>query len=313
MNYVLGIIGAKYTLVDHHGLPPSVAVHQGDAAGKARGSTDRAPADEGEEGDSRPQKMAKCPPQGVPTQTTADLRSVPRETRPPRGVPEQTTGSARTPQVKLMSMGALRPGLLRGGGQLPGFETAQGKLHNVARRKGRGKGRGSLIAPGLVEDVVRQASRELARPRDRVVVVDARPFHDPDVDRHDRRHIGLHPEKVEAVVRHKEFQGILRATLVDIKSAMEAVTEDGAILVVVYCRKGVHRSVPFAYILWKLLVLQSTQLGMEVLETYHASAHVLWAREYCNECKDCCMHSARRDAAIEEARRVWQRVNPFTD
>ena len=79
VSYVLGIIGAKYILVDHHGLPPSVA------ADEARGSTDRAPADEGEEGDSRPQKMAKRPPQGVPTQTTVDLLSVLRETRPPRG------------------------------------------------------------------------------------------------------------------------------------------------------------------------------------------------------------------------------------
>ena len=212
-----------------------------------------------------------------------------------------------------MSMGALKPGLLRRGGQLPGFEVAVNTLQKAARAKGRGKGRGPLIAPGLVEDVVRQASGKLAGPRDQVVVVDSRPFHDPDVDSHDRYHIGLQPQKVEAVVRHDAFEGILRATLVDIKSAMEAVTEDGAILVVVYCRKGVHRSVSFAYILRKLLLLQSTQLGMEVLETYHASARVLWAREYCNECRDCRMHSARRDAAIEEARTVWQQVNPFTD
>ena len=212
-----------------------------------------------------------------------------------------------------MSMGALKPGLLRGGGQRPGFENAQGELHKVAHEKGRGKGRGPLIAPGLVEDVVRLASLELAGPRDRVVVVDARPFHDPDVDSHDHYHIGLQPKTVEAVVRHDAFPKILRATLVDIKSAMEAVTEDGAILVVVYCRKGVHRSVSFAYILRKLLLLQSTQLGMEVVQTYHASARVLWAREYCNECRDCRMHSARRDAAIEKARTVWQQVNPFTD
>ena len=324
MSYVLGIIGAKYILVDHHGLPPSVA------ADEARGSTDRAPADEGEEGDSRPQKMAKRPAQGVPEQTTGSARAddrecpsrrqqVPRETRPAQGVPEQTTGSARTPQVKTMSMGALRPDLLRGGGQLPDFENAQGKLHNVARGKGRGKGRGPLITPELVEDVVRTARPfhdpdvELAGPRDRVVVVDARPFHDPDVDSHDHYHIGLQPKKVEAVVRHDAFPEIRWATLGDIKSAMEAVAEDGAILVVVYCRKGVHRSVSFAYILRKLLLLQSTQLGMEVVQTYHASARVLWAREYCNECRDCRMHSARRDAAIEKARTVWQQVNPFTD
>ena len=318
VSYVLGIIGAKYILVDHHGLPPSVA------ADEARGSTDRAPADEGEKGDIRPKKMPRRPPQGVPTQTTVDLRSVPREMRPPQGVPTQTTvvdltvpeqprGSARTPQVKIMSMGALKPGLLRGGGQLQGFENAQGKLNNVAHGKGRGKGRGPLIAPGLVEDVVRLAGLEFARPRDQVVVVDARPFHDPDVDSHDHYHIGLQPKKVEAVVRHDKFPDILWATLVGIKSAMQAVTEDGAILVVVYCRKGVHRSVSFAYILRKLLLLQSTQLGMEVLETYHASARVLWARGYCNECRDCRMHSARRDAAIEKARTVWQQVNPFTD
>ena len=101
--------------------------------------------------------------------------------------------------------------------------------------------------------------------------------------------------------------------MVDIKSAMEAVTEDGAILVVVYCRKGVHRSVSFAYILRQLLLLQSTQLGMEVVQTYHASARVLWARDYCNECNDCRMHSTRRDLAIEEARTVWHTVTPFTD
>ena len=74
-----------------------------------------------------------------------------------------------------------------------------------------------------------------------------------------------------------------------------------------------HRSMSFAVVLRGLLLPQVTQLHLEVLETYHASARVLWAREYCNECRDCRMHSARRDAAIEEARTVWQQVNPFTD
>ena len=268
----------------------------------------------------------ECPSrrQGVPEQTTGSARAddskCPGRRAQHRECPSRRQGVPERRKVKIMSMGALKPGLLRGGGQLPDFENAQGKLHNVARGKGRGKGRGPpTIAPELVEDVVRRARPfhdpdvELAGPRDRVVVVDARPFHDPDVDSHDHYHIGLQPKTVEAVVRHDAFPKILRATLVDIKSAMEAVTEDGAILVVVYCRKGVHRSVSFAYILRKLLLLQSTQLGMEVLETYHASARVLWAREYCNECRDCRMHSARRDAAIEKARTVWQQVNPFTD
>eukprot|EP00974_Lingulodinium_polyedra_P069537 6732729-Lingulodinium_polyedra.AAC.1 len=54
-------------------------------------------------------------------------------------------------------MGAVRPGLLRGRGQLPRFEEAQGRLNNVARGKGRGNGLGPHINPRDIVDAVRLA------------------------------------------------------------------------------------------------------------------------------------------------------------
>ena len=79
----------------------------------------------------------------------------------------------------------------------------------------------------------------------------------------------------------------------------------GIVLVVAYCCKGVHRSVAFACILRSILVLE-TWLRVSLLETFHASARVLWAREYCNECRDCRQHSTCRDAAIDKAHKVWR-------
>ena len=84
------------------------------------------------------------------------------------------------------------------------------------------------------------------------------------------------------------------------------------ILVVVYCRKGVHRSVAFANLLRAILQAERSH-HLDLLETYHTSALALWPREYCGECKQCRRPSTQRDQAVDDARRVWRKVSRFTD
>ena len=165
------------------------------------------------------------------------------------------------------------------------------------RGKGRGKGLGPHIPEADIEQVIRLAGD--CAPQDVVVVVDSRPFSDPGA--HDRYHVGLQPQKVVDIVRHSNFERVLQKTA------------DQLQFVVVYCRKeGVHRSVAFAYLLRAILQAERSQ-HLDLLETFHASALVLWPREYCGECKQCRQPSTQRDQAVDDARRVWRKVSRFTD
>ena len=119
------------------------------------------------------------------------------------------------------------------------------ELVRKAGAKGRGKGRGPYIDPRLIEDCVRATGH--ATSGDQVVVVDARGFSDPDQD-HDRKHIGLDPVKIRDLVRHTEFRGTLEAMASDMRTAAQNVTRGGRLVLVVYCRKGVHRSVSFGHV-----------------------------------------------------------------
>ena len=142
---------------------------------------------------------------------------------------------------------------------------------------------------------------------DQVVVVDARGFSDPDQD-HDRKHIGLGPVKIRDLVRHTEFRGTLEAMASNMRDAAQKVAHGGRLLLVVYCRKGVHRSVSFGHVAWELL--KASPHDVELLPIYHASER-LWAMNYCGERRQCRATSSVRDVAITRAIRVWRTMSPF--
>ena len=92
---------------------------------------------------------------------------VPSPHRAPRG---------RIP-IKVVTMGALETQeLLPEGWRGPPPRVLQ-SLRERARATGRGQGLGPYLDPRLIEDCVRATG--LATMEDQVVVVDARPFHDP--------------------------------------------------------------------------------------------------------------------------------------
>ena len=61
------------------------------------------------------------------------------------------------------------------------------------------------------------------------------------------------------------------------REAAQKVTHGGRLLLVVYCRKGVHRSVSFGHVAWELLKASPTHV--KLLPAYHASEH-LWVMDY---------------------------------
>ena len=79
-------------------------------------------------------------------------------------------------------------------------------------------------------------------------------------------------------------------------------------MLVVYCRKGVHRSVSFGHVAWELL--KAPPHDVELLPIGHVSEH-LWAMNYCGECRQCRATSSVRDEAITRAMRVWRPMSPF--
>ena len=126
--------------------------------------------------------------------------------------------------------------------------TAAARLQKLGRQKGRGKGRGPEIAEeSLFADIMREA-RVLLDERDLVVVVDARMFHDP-TGAADRHHTGLHINRISEVVRNPEFRPWMADVRQRIERAVVAVPPAGRVHVLVYCRKGVHRSVACGAIL----------------------------------------------------------------
>ena len=89
---------------------------------------------------------------------------------------------------------------------------------------------------------------------------------------------------------------------------MKRMRPEGRIVVVVYCRKGVHRSVAFGYITRCLLAESSREV--EMLPSHHASRRI-WCTDYCGECESCRMRTGERTDAITHAKRVWRTLSPF--
>ena len=196
--------------------------------------------------------------------------------------------------VQIITMGAIAAReLLESRARNDAVPRAITVLVNMARAKGRGKGRGPYIDPRLIEDCVRATGHA------------TRVFSDPSQG---RRHIGLDPVKIRDLVRHTEFRGTLEAMASNMRTAAQNVTRGGRLVLVVYCRKGVHRSVAFGHVAWELL--KASPREVELLPTYHASEH-LWAMIYCGECRQCRATSSVRDEAITGAMRVWRPMSPF--
>ncbi len=195
---------------------------------------------------AQPAKKARSDQQR-PTSDSPSMRSGPRS-RPVAVV------RPRACLVKIVTMGVVTADQLAGGKSMA--PSAVFPLMRSAKAKGRGKGLGPLIDPRLVEDAVRAVG--LAESAgDVVVVVDARPFSDPSQS---RRHIGLDPDKIEALVNSPTFVPALRRVAEQLGGAAAATraSREGKILLVVYCRKGVHRSVSFGHVL-RMLLLESPE------------------------------------------------------
>ena len=132
-----------------------------------------------------------------------------------------------------------------------------------------------------------------------IVVVDSRLFSDPTEG---RRHIGFDAWKVVGVVGSSHFVPTLEKLAADLSSAVRHRWPEGRILVVVYCRKGVHRSVAFGYV--SRCLLAECPREVEMLPSHHASERI-WHRDYCGERESCRTPTAERSDAITRASRVW--------
>ena len=138
------------------------------------------------------------------------------------------------------------------------------------------------------------------------MVVDARPFADPD-GRRGCKHIGFDTNLVVGVVESRHFRTILGDLASDLEIAAQCLRGAGRILVVVYCRKGVHRSVAFGHVIRCLL---ADNPRVEMLPSHHASQRI-WRTDYCGECVSCRRATTPRSDAICRALRVWRTLSPF--
>ena len=171
--------------------------------------------------------------------------------------------------------------------------SAARKLQNIGKQAGRGGGLGPVIADyGLFGTIMKEAGA-LQRPVDKLVVLDARMFSDPDGRRggarQDHWHVGLHADKVRDVVRSEVFPGWVANARQQLECGWRGLQPGGRLGVVVYCRKGKRWSVACATILHHCL--QQRFPGAHVFPMHHFSKAHLWRRDYCGECQGC-VHSA---------------------
>ena len=162
---------------------------------------------------------------------------------------------------------------------------ASATLQRMASRRGRGGGLGPVLdKPELFAQVIKDAGH--LTDTDKLVVLGARMFSDPDRrSTSDRRHVGLHDDKISEVVQHSRFKRWLLDARDAIERNRELLRPGQRLIILTYCRKGAHRSVVCAVILHHCVSQRC--VGAHVLPTHHFSKRHLWRRDYCGECQDC--------------------------
>jgi len=209
--------------------------------------------------------------------------------RPPasRAVPAAAARHQLTPrssylqpkEIQVMSMGVVVAS------QTVVRSKAAARLQHLAKQKGRGKGLGPAISEESLFVTIMSEAGFCRGEQDIVVVLDARMFRDPDAVQHERFHVGLHCDKVQDVSRNQVFQAWVDDARQQLDRCWQRLQPGGRLCVLVYCRKGAHRSVACATILHHCL--QQRFRGAHVLPMHHFSKAHLWRRDYCGECEDC--------------------------
>ena len=135
---------------------------------------------------------------------------------------------------------------------------------------------------------------------DNVLLVDCRMMSDPG--KRDRWHIGLEAAKMAAFVAHREFKRWLAKLAADVQR-LRVRTMEGRLVIICYCRKGVHRIVSASAILRHALT-NSPGSPFDIEPTEHLSRH-LWQSGYCGECHSCRAASYVRTHALTQVARHW--------
>ena len=158
------------------------------------------------------------------------------------------------------------------------------ELQKMGNGKGRGKGRGPDLdhCHDMFDIILNEAGKNF----DKLVVLDSRMFQDPQSK--DRYCVGVHAEKQNAVVRHAAFPDWMKDARTRIERAFESMEPGATLAIVVYCRKGAHRSVACASVLhYALQENLKTFEGAHLLPIHHFSKEHFWQRKYCGECEKC--------------------------
>ena len=168
------------------------------------------------------------------------------------------------------------------------------ELAQDGKRKGRGKGLGPVIDHEKIKRLLWDTHN--VSSRERVIVVDCRGFRDPT---RGRWHVGVHPDNMAAFFAHPDFDPWLANVAGDFGEAVRKGSTH--IVFVVYCRKGVHRSISGGSVLFHCVRMDSRVL---LASTQHTSA-LLWKHDHCGECARCRAPSSRCQAILRQAAERW--------
>jgi len=181
-----------------------------------------------------------------------------------------------------------------------GLENCDSELINL------GMDRGGAAFAEFYDEELREA---LARKQEPNVdlVLDARRFPDPGAT-HNTRHIGVHPEIIERIVRHWHFTEYLR----DVRRKWREVRErrrlqsdrTTSMVIAVYCRSGKHRSIAVAECL--------KHIGQRVEGLRFNGRNDLsrprWKNVCRGGCDECSTPSERKESALQHAVNIWTQL-----
>ena len=138
------------------------------------------------------------------------------------------------------------------------------------------------------------------------LVIDARRFPNPERT-HNTLHIGVHPDIIDQIVRHRNFPQFLKYVRARWRSVIRTRRSRGdstvSMVIAVYCKSGKHRSVAVAECL--------REIGQRVQNLNFVGRHDLsensWGRKICRgTCPECTTPSVVKQAALDFAANIWR-------
>ncbi len=187
-------------------------------------------------------------------------------------------------------------------------------LHWQAKQKGRGRGLGPAVDENLLLETL--AVGEFLRTDEATLVFDCRSMRDPNdaVGALLRQHTGCHPLNLERLLQDDNFD----RWLVSVSKWLGRTLEEAAtrpirhtgdrvpVNIVLYCKKGRHRSVAACLILVHLLEASRRTPGVDSIEH---TTRGFWNR-FCDglDCRECCGPSITRDRVLAVARERWRQL-----